>query len=312
MLHIQSLNRWLSTLVCGLALLLAMPESSLAQPVVEPAVPTLASPEADSPVETPAAVEVPFVMPREHHPWARFQPFAWRGLRTTTETFDAEGNVASRTVSTQVEVLRAVDESSYTLDTQVTVDLGGKRLMGKWQTRQLGLLTDNTYRMVSSRVLAETKWKLDDRELDCAMTEQQLRDQQHHLVQRLCYTPEQSPYVLFREITEVPAEDSEESRWSQTDRVVTLEVPYAMGEQVFSCSCTKSVRTSNKGTTQRMTLETDDVPGGVVAAWSTDTDAEGKRARWSLTELIDYGEADIQDRSDRKQRRELRRTRRRS
>lgn len=280
-------------------------ESSPATTPAEP--PPAAANLAASPPDAP--VEVQFTLPRAHHPWARFQPNSWRGIRTTTETFDAEGKVASHSVTTQVEVLKAVAKDSYTLDVQVTVDLVGKRIVGEWRTRVLGLLTDSSARVIATRVLQPVELRLADRKISCNVLDQQVRDEQHVLHQRLYYAAQQSPYILQREVSELPDQPTEMPRWTQTDRIISLKIPYSVGEKIFSCSCLKTVRTSNKGGTVRMALQTDAVPGGVVAAWSTDTDAEGKPARWSLLELIDFGVAPLDSQPPSRRRRRTGRNR---
>ncbi len=230
-----------------------------------------------------------FVLPRKHHPWTKFEPEAWREVRISTETFNPDGTVASRSVTIQIEALKAIAEGSYTLEVQATIDLAGKRITGDRQTRQLNMLTDSTAHIGTTHRLEPAELTIDGRTVRCEVWKLTAQDEQHKYRQQIFYAPNQWPFVLQRENSELSDMPEAEPHSKQSSQVVALSVPYLVGGKPVSCSCTKVVRQSNKGTTVRMELQADNVPGGVVAAWVIDTDAQRQPSRWSLLELIDFG-----------------------
>ena len=64
---------------------------------------------------------------RQHHPWARFEPGAWKKVRVVTETLDEAGNVTSTSTTDTTTLLEFVDADTYSLQLEVTVDVAGKR-----------------------------------------------------------------------------------------------------------------------------------------------------------------------------------------
>ena len=58
---------------------------------------------------------------------------AWRDLETATVSFDDSGQMVSRNVTLQTEILETVAEGKYVLKVQATVELGGKRIVGDWK-----------------------------------------------------------------------------------------------------------------------------------------------------------------------------------
>jgi len=231
------------------------------------------------------------VLPPAHHRWARFQPGAWRELRVTTETFDNEGKVVSQSVTTQQEVLEGVNEESYEFDIQATVDLSGKRIAGEWKSRVLHLATDSAGQIVDARQLEEASLSVGGQPVDCQVWEIRYNEDARTLVDRIYYAPELFPYILQRETSEADDAAGDRPRVGQTTKVVALEVPYVVDGRIAACSCIQTIRSSVKGNTVRVVFESDEVPGGEVAAWSTDYDDQGRRTKWSVLELLSYGEA---------------------
>jgi|GEM_PF-4488635 len=228
----------------------------------------------------------PFLLPAKQHPWASFEPGAWRELQIVSEAYDEAGQVVNRSVTQQKEVLEAVDDEKYVLKVQATVDLSGKRIVGDWKTRVSHLSVDGAGPLVDSRRLADQAWSLAGRTTDCQVWELRYRDGARKLKDRLFYHPQQFPFVWRREtFSEEQTQDAEAERVME---MVATTLPYQLGEQLLECSCLRTLRHRAKGDTVRLAFLSSAVPGGEVSAWFTDTDAAGRRVRSSAAQLLTF------------------------
>lgn len=249
-----------------------------------------------------------FVLPAEHHYWARFPAGSWREIQTTTETFDEAGAVVSRSVTTQQESLQSASDERYALDVQATVDLVGKRITGKWINRVLHTATDGAGQIVSTRRLEDESLTLANRTVNCQVWEVTYNDDARSLVDRIYYTPELFPYILRRETSGLSSAEDGSPPVEQVQRVVAIEMPYLVEGQVLRCTCLETTRRGEKGSSVRVALVSEQIPGGEVAVWSTDFDPQGQRSRWSSQELVNYGQTALSQSGE--TRRETRRARR--
>ncbi len=248
--------------------------------------------EFPTPVQDESQAAERFVLPTEHHPWARFPVGAWRKIQITTQTFNEAGTVVSRSVTTQEENLQSdssVSLERYALNVQATVDLVGKRIVGKWIVRVLHTTTDGAGQVVETRRLEDQDLTLTNRTVACQVWDVQYRDDSRTLVDRIFYAPEQFPYVLRRETAQVASPDSDPPSTEQVVSVVAIEIPYPFGGRILHCTCLRTTRHGEKGSTVRIALVSELVPGGEVAVWTTDFDPQGNPSRGSFQELVDYG-----------------------
>ncbi len=269
--------------------------------------------EFPTPVQDESQAAERFVLPTEHHPWARFQVGAWRKIQITTETFNEAGAVVSRSVTTQEENLQSdssVSLERYALNVQATVDLVGKRIVGKRIVRVLYTATDGAGQVVETRRLEDQDLTLTNRTVACQVWDVQYRDDSRTLVDRIFYAPEQFPYVLRRETAQVASPDSDPPSTEQVVSVVAIEIPYPFGDRILHCTCLRTTRHGEKGSTVRLAMVSELVPGGEVAVWTTDFDPQGNPSRGSFQELVDYGQAPLVEPPT--SRREQRRVRRRN
>ena len=253
-------------------------------------------------------VPEPFVLPAQHHNWARFPAGSWREIQTTTETFDEVGAVVSRSVTTQQESLQSASDERYALDVQATVDLVGKRITGKWINRVLHTVTEGAGQIVSTRRVEDESLTLANRTVNCQVWEVTYNDDARSLVDRVYYSPEQFPYILRRKTSSESSTEDGSPPVEQLQSVVAIEMPYLVEGQVLRCTCLETTRRGEKGSSVRVALVSEQVPGGEVAVWSTDFDPQGQRSRWSSQELVDYGQTALAKPVEK--RRETRRARR--
>ena len=288
-------------------------EPSTAKPAVVPVqtVSSAKSPEAEVPEliqDKPQATES-FALPIEHHAWARFPVGAWREIQITTETFDESGVAVSSSATSQAEKLESVFGNRYELKVQATVDLVGKRITGKAITRVLATTTDGAGQIVETRRLEDTELALTGQKVVCQAWDIVYRDDARTMVDRLLYSPQRYPHVLSRTTAEVASTDGDPPTTEQEVSVVAVEIPYVHDGEILLCTCLRTTRQGKKGSTVRISLVCDLVPGGEVAVWATDFDPQGKRTRWSTQKLAGYGRTPPPEVPA--SRRDLRRSRRR-
>ena len=271
----------------------------------QPAEAAKPKPPAETLAETPPLAPDPFVLPAEHHRWARFLPGAWCELQTVTETFDETGKLVSRNNTAQKEILQQVEKEKYALKVQATVELSGKRIVGDWKIRVLSLATDGAGQVAGSRRREDRTLQLAGRAVTCQVFEIPYRDGARNLRDRIHYDPQRFPFVLLREtfvdsgkekqllkVSAAKASPPEvaTAKIVQQTEVLALEIPYLVGRELLDCSWLRTVRHRAKGNTVKLMMLNKTVPGGKVAVWSSDFDAQGQRVRWSGTTLLAYGE----------------------
>ncbi len=315
-------------LTCQAVVALAQAEAEVSAVSADPAhsEATTGQPPADVPSAAPdiaepqEAVTEFFRLPAEHHPWARFAPGAWREVEITTETFDEQGELVNRSVTTQQEILKSVSGDRYTLDVQATVDLVGKRIVGAWITRVLHLPTDRAGEIVETVPLDDASIHVGGREIECQTWKVVYRDDARTLIDRIRYTPGHFPFVLDR--TTLPGNGADNSPQTaiQVVSAVALDIPYTIDDQVIRSSCVQTKRQGDKGSTNRIAFIAAEVPGGELVARTSDFDLQGTLTRWSTQELLRYGLTPLETLLDtssdespesRRQRRLLRRQNRR-
>lgn len=277
----------------------AEPAESVSAQVVSATQPTVTEPTletADLKPGEPVAGEPdagePFQLPAEHHAWARFQPGAWREVQIVTETFDESGGITSRNITTQKEVLNAVAEGKYVLNVRATVDLGTKQIVGDWKTRVLDLATDRAGSLGESQRLEGRPLPLAGRDSECQVWELWYVDNGRPLRDLVYYDPERFPYVLLRETADVRGEQNAPVELAQRSDIAAIEVPCQIQQKLFSCTCVRTYRHRSKGASLRLAFINQEIPGGDVVVRATDFDAEGRRVRWSVATVLDFGDSE--------------------
>lgn len=262
-------------------------ESVEATPVVasaadlpsEPAV--LPGPADDDPAELrrPAAT----------HPWLRFSPGAWRQTVIASQTLGAQGEVASEGVTTQEQTLEAVAGDRYVIRSRASVTALGRVIEGEWVESSFSPLLDGPGNLVAQKRLPDEAVVIDGRQVDCEVWLLEYDDGGRRRSDRLWFSPAVYPHVLMRQRLTL-ADDAE----AAPDRIETTEViagsmPYRVGETVQLCACLRTTIEGPKGRTVQIDVVSPAVPGGQVAAWSTDWDSDDRRVQTVVAETIDYG-----------------------
>ena len=248
----------------------------------------------DPTLEEPAAPET-FTFPSEQHLWAKFEPGAWREMKTITGVVDENNQTVSRNVTTQKEILEKItDDGKYVLKTQTTVKVGGKLIVGEWQTRVLLLETDSAGPMTETRRLEDQPLQIAGPAIPCQVWEILYREGSRNLRDVIHFNSNQFPCVLRRETFEevVPLPEGEEPASlpaEQTTEVLALGAPLSFGTQWLDCSFVRTLVRDAKGDTIRFVHLNDAIPGGAVVSNSTDYNPDGQRIGWTSTTLLSYG-----------------------
>ncbi len=232
-----------------------------------------------------AAQEAAF--PRDHHPWGSFPVGAWKRVLTTSETLDDKGQVANTTRTETRTILTAVDDSAYTLRSEIIIDVAGRRLAVNPQVAKHGYYGEPAGRPVSIKQLGEAPVTIDGRAIPCEVRQVAVETEGGKLTSTLHYTSLVAPFVLRREssLEGVP----EEKRTTSLVEVIALDLPQRVRGEIKPAMYVKTTQKLPQGTKVTLEVHCDDVPGGVVAHWASETDHAGQVVRRSTLELVDYG-----------------------
>ncbi len=231
----------------------------------------------------------PPVFPAESHLWGRFPTGSYRVQRTITETFNPDGSLLGKSVTTKHEVLKAVADDAYVLDVKAAVDLDGKQVAGDWKTRALKLATDNPGRVVESADLGTESVEINGEPLACRLWEFRYAEENETVLQQTHFNADRFPYAMRIRRASFSGEEEGEPEETLLMEITAMPAPSLLRGRIVSGCRTRWTRRSSKGRSIRSVFLCESVPGGAVEATSTDIDTEGRRVRHSVTELVDYG-----------------------
>jgi hypothetical protein len=233
----------------------------------------------------PAAAE-DLSFPSEHHPWGRFPVGSWKQVRTTSETLDSKGKITNIAVTDTRTTLIAADESTYTLRTEVTLDVGGRRIATTPQVAKYGYYGESPGQGVSAKHVSDGPLVIDGRSIPCEVRQIIVESSGSKLTSTLHYSPQVAPFVLRRD-TSVEG-GSEDKRSSSLVEVVALDLPQRVRGELKQASYVKTTYKLPQVTKVTLEVHCEDVPGSVAAHWASETDAGGRLVRRSTLELIGY------------------------
>src|SRR5262245_25086383 len=229
------------------------------------------------------------VFPAEHHPWARFPVNSWKVVRTRSEALDEKGQVANVTTTETRTTLVAVDTSSYTLRTDATVDVASRRVKTAGQTTKHGFYGETPGQAFDVRRAADASIDIDGRTVPCEVRQVVLAADTGKLISTLYYSSEVPPFILRRETALEGVAD--ERRNSSVVEVVALDLPQRIRGELKQASYVKTTQKLPQGSKVTLEVHCDEIPGGVTAHWSSETDEAGQVVRRSTLELVEYSVA---------------------
>jgi hypothetical protein len=233
----------------------------------------------------PAAAKPPLI-PAENHPWARFPAGSWTLSRTTKESYDARG-VATTSVEEVRTVLKSANAAGYTLTTTRAIEIGGRRLSTVTQEQTVGLSGERADQEVESvKMLGETELVFNGRKIPCEVRQAVLHEGEKRTTVKVFYSPEVRPHALRREWTVAQGEETAPA--TIIEEVVSIGLPYLVVDEVRSAAFRHTLHKQAMQTKESIEVICDDVPGGIVATWLKELDANGKLIQRTTQELTAY------------------------
>jgi len=225
-------------------------------------------------------------VPRQIHPWGRFEAGAWKIIRATTESFDAGGQSVS--VTETRATLEEVSSSGVTIRVEVLVEVAGKRFRPEPQIVRQGFHGEPLTADLNVKDLGPAQLAVQGRSIDCQVVEVESVNSGVRTVSKITYSPTVAPFVFHRESTRT---DLSGGRVLESSRVEVnvLDVPCRVGLRVLSAAQTQAVQTFPRGSVVTLSLVSDEVPGGVVCQTAKETDETGRLVRRTTLELVDFG-----------------------
>ncbi|MBX3412506.1 MAG: hypothetical protein KF708_07450 [Pirellulales bacterium] len=223
--------------------------------------------------------------------WGRFEPGAWSRLKIVIETIAPDGAVSDMSTSLQTTTLVSIGDSSVELKVDAKVDVAGKTFDAPSQTvRQLfGGQSVKATAEVKLQALGDGHVTIEGKQIPCQIEQAEIVEKAGRTQAKIYYSATQYPHVLRTEVT--TTDDRGETTSQSTGEVIALDMPYRTlaGETRHVAVWQETARKSKGAIERSLTLRSGEIPGGVVARWSKELDAEGHLVRRSTLELIDFG-----------------------
>jgi hypothetical protein len=225
-------------------------------------------------------------MGRQHNPWGRFDPGAWKLVRVSTESFDPSGSTLS--VTETKTILEQVSRDSLTLQIQVAMELGEKILDTRPQSVRQGFDGELPVAGAVTRQLGTEVVTIQDRRIECKVQEVSVKDANSRTVTKTYYCDQVEPYVMRRH--SLKTDSSGKTVLAETNVEVTaLDVPCKVLRESQTAAHVRAEYKSPRGSTVTVAVTSMAVPGGVVCQTLKELDSQGRLVRRSSLELLDYG-----------------------
>ena len=226
----------------------------------------------------------------DQHGWGRFKPGSWKTVRVISDMLDAEGNVTSTTKTETTTTLLEKKGNSYTLEVEVTVEIGDRRITSEPKQIKRNFSVNG-----DSKINIKRQGKVDDLDFNGTAIpvdklEVTLRGDIGRRYSVVLASKDVAPFIFRRDTVLYDTENKQQYRTqvSVDEHGLAHKV---LGETKTVCHL-KTVHTQNKKVTTSDETYCADVPGGIIAHRSTETNENGKVTRRSTLELIDYGTKD--------------------
>jgi hypothetical protein len=223
----------------------------------------------------------------DHHPWARFQPGAWKLVRVITETLDEKGAVTSTSKAETKTTLMNVEQDRVVLEKDVCVEIAGRRFDADPVTVYEGLHGESINGGASLKEVGAGKTTIEGREIPCRILQLESNDAIQNTVTKLYFSSTEAPYILKRETVKTDPKDKKVLQ-RQTVEVIAQEMPQKVLAEMKATAIISSIHKHPKGTITRYRQLAADVPGGIVSESTKELDTEGRIIRRSTLELLEY------------------------
>lgn len=240
----------------------------------------------DVAVPAPCADETAIL--QQAHAWGRFGKGSWRRVRIVTESFDEDGNLTNSSTTDNKTSLEEVTQERVTLKVEVTVEIGGQRLLSPQQIIKQGYAGENVGQTVSIKPLQPELVTIAGREIRCETQEIEILGGTNKEVSQICYSPQLTPQILKRKSTLSDAASGKTTQEAMTEVYVLDKRLRVLGEEKTGFSV-RQVQKNDRGSTTTVSDHVYEIPGEVVSHSSKKLDSQGRLVRRSTLELVAYG-----------------------
>jgi hypothetical protein len=230
------------------------------------------------------------------HPWGKFEPGAWKRIHVVTEIFGEQDVVATTNLSDSKITLFDIDEDSLTLETQVCVEIAGKKFDSDPQLVKQGFHGETLSPNLKLVDSAAGQLEVEDRKIPCQVLKLESSNGTSKTSTTIYFSATVAPNILKRESKTTDAEGKNVLS-ETTATLVSLDMPYQIQGQIRMVSHLKTVQKSPKGMVVTLAVLSPEIPGGIITLSSKEHDANGRLVRRSTQELIDFGSEPEKERS---------------
>ena len=134
-----------------------------------------------------------------HHPWARFQPGAWKLVRVVTESLDENRRVIGVNITETKTSLLRVDADGVELEVEVGVEVGGKQFDGLPQCLKQGFHGELAGSEVKFLPVVAAEVSIEDQKIPCRSQQIEVAGSAGRTSVNVFFSDTVSPYVLRRQ-----------------------------------------------------------------------------------------------------------------
>ncbi|MFM8253601.1 MAG: hypothetical protein ACKOBW_18600 [Planctomycetota bacterium] len=228
-------------------------------------------------------------MVANRHPWGAFRVGAWKRVRVVTETLDGDGKVLTVSTTETTSTLEAVTDREIALRVASTIEIGGKSYPSPPQVLRQGFYGQAAGQVANVKKTTDSQVTINGQAIPCETFEVTVQGDDKKRVTLLQISEKHAPYVLGSATSMVKGEGQKPVALSMSE-VVALNMPYKVLAETKSTAFVKTTHVRDDGRTiTTLEIQAADVPGGIVAHTSKETDSQGRLVQRSTLELLDFG-----------------------
>jgi hypothetical protein len=225
---------------------------------------------------------------REMHPWARFQPGAWKLVRVVTENLDDQGNVTGTSTTETKTTLRAVESAGVTLLVESVMEMAGKRLEAEPKTVKQGFSSQPAGEVATIKNLGTGQITIGGKSIACNIEQAEIDGPDAKTITKTYYSTSVVPYILKLETLSTDPEGKVTLKETNVD-LLDLNVAARVLRQTRRSAHMKVISKHGKGSSTTLATTSAEIPGGVVSEAAKEFDDKGHLVRRSNLELVDFG-----------------------
>ncbi|MEL0097167.1 MAG: hypothetical protein VW875_15080 [Planctomycetaceae bacterium] len=221
---------------------------------------------------------------QDRHAWARFQPESWKSVRVSHSLIDAAGKVTSEVVTLTTTELVEASRNQFTLSVEYTVKIGEQQVN---QSKERMKREINSKGTGFSEIVENTTIKVGDYEMPVEVFTVQYSTKRGKRLSKVFISKETMPSVLRRETTFTNKKG--EVEYKTTSNVVEYGLTKEILGKQMQVSRVVTLHEQNGTKIRTDELFCSDVPGGIIAQETTQTDADDVLTSKTIVSLLDYG-----------------------